>query len=385
MVGIRNELDALYHEDTISCYAIRVKVASGLEKYRNRLKKQSRNLEKQLLSPKNKARLKSYSKAFLNNIGLDSAGRARLGAEALKAIKYDLPTYIGKNLLADKGFDIATGILDLATPDLDTFLPNTSEKSKAELEKLVEDNEQANEKAVAEEEENLAKLKAEKEENLRREQENLETRIARMKEKREQAKIEKLKEKERDTLSLHTNTHKIHRDYRKMNQLKKPGIFFLRGLKVLGISTDYSGVEDLADAVKGARMYDYDQVDDVLWEIEKRHFSQPIILIGHSLGADSAVEIANKLNTLDYNFRKVDLLVTLDSVGANNDIIPQNVSKNLNYFGENSWLLNDGPNIARDVDQTTVINELRPEDHDELDDARDIQYDIINHIRDILE
>jgi thioesterase domain-containing protein len=143
-------------------------------------------------------------------------------------------------------------------------------------------------------------------------------------------------------------------------------------------------MKDMAAHVKGARFYGWDQKSEIVKEISKRPMHQPVILVGHSLGGDTAVEIANELNTLEHSFRKVNLLATLDSFGFNNDIIPQNVERNLNFIGHKSLWLNDGPNIARNTHETEVINELRDEQHTELDDSEQIQYNILKEINQLL-
>jgi hypothetical protein len=166
--------------------------------------------------------------------------------------------------------------------------------------------------------------------------------------------------------------------------LKKPGVFFITGLETFSLSNDYDGLKKMAEAIPEARVYGWNQKNEVIEEVLKRAANQKIILVGHSFGGDTAVDIANELNSLKHGFKKVDLLVTLDSVGRNNDIIPQNVKSNLNFFGEkNSWL-NDQPNVARNNNLTQVINELRHESHTDLDDSNDIQYKIMTEINALL-
>ncbi len=165
--------------------------------------------------------------------------------------------------------------------------------------------------------------------------------------------------------------------------VNRPAIFFIGGFNFVSSTND--GMRKMAEHVQGARFYDWDQKGEILKEVLKRPAHQPIILVGHSLGGDTAVEIAQELNTLDNGFKKVNLLVTLDSFGFNNDIIPQNVERNLNFIGHKSWFLNDAPNIARDSHMTKVFNELRDETHTELDDSQQIQYKIIAAINETLE
>ncbi len=174
----------------------------------------------------------------------------------------------------------------------------------------------------------------------------------------------------------------------KEGTVKKPAIIFIKGLDVLSSpsksESGYAGVGRLADSVKGSRIYGWDQQDEIIKEIKKVALNQPIILVGHSFGGDSAVEIANKLDSLEHSFRPVDLLITMDSVGFNNDIIPQNVRKHLNIFGEKSLLLNDGPHVARRHEMTDVKNILSPLEHTDLDDDKENQYEIVKLIQETL-
>lgn len=170
--------------------------------------------------------------------------------------------------------------------------------------------------------------------------------------------------------------------------LKKPAVIFVKGLDVFSSPSNsergYAGVGKMADAVEGARIYGWDQHADIIKEIKKREISQPIILVGHSFGGDTAIEVADELDSLEHGFRKVDLLVTIDSVGFDNDIIPQNVKNHLNVFGENDFFLNDGPHVARRNEMTKVKNILSQKDHTELDDDKEVQFEIVNMIQDAM-
>lgn len=171
--------------------------------------------------------------------------------------------------------------------------------------------------------------------------------------------------------------------------VKKPAIFFIKGLDVfsspLKSEGGYAGVGRMAEAVEGSRMYGWDQKDDIIKEIKKVHRDYPVILVGHSLGGDTAVEIADELDSLKENFRGVDLLITIDAVGFSHDIIPQNVKKHLNVFGETSAFLNDGPHVARREEKTNVRNILSPLDHTEIDDDKGVQFEVINLIQETLK
>jgi hypothetical protein len=174
----------------------------------------------------------------------------------------------------------------------------------------------------------------------------------------------------------------------KEGTLKKPAIIFVKGLDVFSSPSNsergYAGVGKMADAVEGARIYGWDQHDEIIEEIKKREQGQPIVLVGHSFGGDTAIEVADQLDSLEHGFRKVDLLVTIDAVGFDNDIIPQNVKKHLNVFGENDFFLNDGPHVARRHEMTNVKNILSPRDHTELDDDKEVQFEVVNLIKETL-
>ena len=174
----------------------------------------------------------------------------------------------------------------------------------------------------------------------------------------------------------------------KDGSLKSPAIIFVKGLDVFSSpsksETGYAGVGKMADAVPGSRIYGWDQHDDIVEQIKKVQDDQPVILVGHSFGGDTAVEVADTLDSLEHGFRKVDLLIMIDAVGADNDIIPQNVKNHLNVFGEKNILLNDGPHVARRHEMTNVKNILSPLDHTELDDDKEIQYEVVNLIKQTL-
>lgn len=196
------------------------------------------------------------------------------------------------------------------------------------------------------------------------------------------SKSKELKEK----LTSAEKALKIHT--KKFGNLKKPGIYFVSGFDWFGASSvkgNYDGIKDMADAIEGAKHYGWSEQDKILEDIKKRQPDQPIILVGHSFGGDAVVEIAQRLNTIENGFRKVDLMVTLDSVGLDNDLIPQNVKKNVNYLaqGPYNWL-NDGPNLALDYKRTAVENYLRHEEHADLDDTTDIQIKVLEEVEKII-
>jgi hypothetical protein len=174
----------------------------------------------------------------------------------------------------------------------------------------------------------------------------------------------------------------------KKHFLKKDQVIFIKGLDLfsspLKSEAGYEGINKLADAFEGSKIFKWNEQDDILNEINKIHPSNKIILVGHSLGGDTAVEISRRVDSLDHKFRPIDLLVTIDAVGFNNDIIPQNVKNHLNVFGESNFLLNDGPHVARNHEKTQVKNVLSHKDHTEIDDDKSIQFEVVNLIQQTL-
>lgn len=171
----------------------------------------------------------------------------------------------------------------------------------------------------------------------------------------------------------------------KLNQ--RPAIFFIQGLELFSSPSKseggYAGMGKMCESIEGSRLYSWDQKDEIIEQIQKTDQKYPVVLVGHSLGGDTAIEIANSLDSLEQKFRPIDLLITVDSIGFSHDIIPQNVKKHLNIFGENS-LLKDGPHVARREEMTDVRNILSPLDHTDIDDDREVQFEIISLIQNTL-
>jgi hypothetical protein len=162
-------------------------------------------------------------------------------------------------------------------------------------------------------------------------------------------------------------------------ELEGPGMYFISGLKLFSASKG-DGIEEMAKHLEGAQHFSWVHEKEILQDIMKRPIEEPIVLVGHSLGGNAAVKIANQLNSPAFGFRQIDLMVTMDSFGLGNDVIPANVKKNLNFIGHRNVFFNDGPNIARDSERTQVLNELRDEFHTQIDNAPDIQEKIYRKI-----
>ncbi len=174
---------------------------------------------------------------------------------------------------------------------------------------------------------------------------------------------------------------KIQKEKRGPTIIKRPAIMFVGGFNWFGFGKGNNELKKMADYVPGANYFNHTDRDDIMQEIQKRPLGESVILIGQGLGGDTAVEIANELNTMKNGFRKINLLVTMDSVGTNNDIIPQNVKKNLNFISDGKGIMTDGPNIARNTKYTSVSNELLADD---IFESKDVQFKLFESINDIL-
>lgn len=170
----------------------------------------------------------------------------------------------------------------------------------------------------------------------------------------------------------------------RVNYIKKPAVIFIEGFSAFGISNG-DGIKDMAENFPGAKRFSWEERDKIIDQIKKHAPDQPVVLVGHSFGGDTAVEIANTFNNVKNGFRSIDLLVSIDSVGMNHSIIPMNVKRNLNFFGEGIVpFLHGDPNVARNTDYTEVINELRSELHSKMEDVPEIQYKIFESINEVL-
>jgi hypothetical protein len=187
-----------------------------------------------------------------------------------------------------------------------------------------------------------------------------------------------------------TNTKKIEAKIKDIKTeapvhfIKKPAVIFIEGFSMFGISNG-DGIKDMADNYPGAKSFSWEEHGKIMDEIKKHTPDQPVVLVGHSFGGDTAIEVANELNSPKNGFRAVDLLVSIDAVGMNKTIIPVNVKSNLNYFGEGLIpFVHGDPTVARNTKYTEVTNELRNDMHSKMDDSPEIQFEIFNKINDVL-
>lgn len=172
-------------------------------------------------------------------------------------------------------------------------------------------------------------------------------------------------------------------DGKKTKKIEKPALIFIEGFELF--SSGGNGVKDMAQAMPGGKHFGWDQKKEIVNEIQKHSDKQPVVLVGHSFGADTAVEIAEEFNNLQKGYRPIDLLVTLDAVGFNHHVIPVNVKRNLNFFAEGRIpMLHGTAHVAKNPKLTNVHNELKSVTHTDIDDSRDIQFEIFNEIKNLI-
>lgn len=170
----------------------------------------------------------------------------------------------------------------------------------------------------------------------------------------------------------------------KFHFIKKPALIFIEGFSAFGISNG-DGIKEMADNMPGAKRFSWEEHDKIMSEIKKHAPDQPVVLVGHSFGGDTAIEIANELNSVKNAFRSIDLIVSIDAVGMNKTIIPQNVKRNLNFFGEGILpFVHGDPTVARNTKYTDVTNELRSDMHSKMEDNPEVQFQIFEAINETL-
>jgi len=111
-------------------------------------------------------------------------------------------------------------------------------------------------------------------------------------------------------------------------------VYLLRGfIGVFSTGIDHLGTEVNAAGVHGEVFQD-DQWSDLATAIEVKYRNhpdaEPLVLIGHSYGADDAINISRQLDTAGV---PVDLLVTLDPVTP--QPVPKNVRLCVNLYQSN--------------------------------------------------
>jgi len=128
------------------------------------------------------------------------------------------------------------------------------------------------------------------------------------------------------------------------SQAAEPSSPYGTVLVVRGIFTVFSlGLDDLAFQLKKLRLdvhvtpavLAYDTADGICWKYASGQLRGPIILIGHSLGADMLSGLARRIGTRGF---PVDLMIMIDSTNPSN--VPPNVRRCVNLYQSNaspSW------------------------------------------------
>ncbi len=159
-----------------------------------------------------------------------------------------------------------------------------------------------------------------------------------------------------------------------ITRVNKPGIFFIKGFSFNPFGDEEKGLAGMSKNIPTSEVFSWNDTDAIIKAINSRPHSQPIVLVGHGMGGDTAVDVVNQMNSVEHGFRRIDLLVTMDSIGTDNDIIPQNVRENYNLISDQDTLFNDGPNVARKKGQTRVDNQLLEIGHNEMEVDPEVQF-----------
>ena len=132
------------------------------------------------------------------------------------------------------------------------------------------------------------------------------------------------------------------------------------------------GTHEMADSpgiggavTGGAHKFTWTQDDEAVAAIQRALQAdpcQPVVLIGHSIGADEAVETAEDLRKLGIC---VDLLVQIESIGIGDEVKPANVERGVNIWSTSLAGL-DGANSVEGSENIGVDEgggRLRPLQH----------------------
>ncbi len=96
--------------------------------------------------------------------------------------------------------------------------------------------------------------------------------------------------------------------------------------------------------------------------------SVALILYGHSLGGDAVVKLARELKKMDVPVR---LTIQIDSVGMDDDTIPSNVARAVNFYQRNGpWIRGQSVIRAEDTRKTAILGNFKYDYKDkEIDDS----------------
>lgn len=147
---------------------------------------------------------------------------------------------------------------------------------------------------------------------------------------------------------------------------------FSRGLDEMGAQLESRGVVAHVQGHLSWRTVAKQIIDD-----RRRYGPSPVILIGHSLGANAVISIAEKLGAAGI---RVDYLATFAATAP--DPVPGNVRRVVNYyFATNGWgePLVPGPGFVgklsnRDFSKSEVIG------HFNIDKQRPLQAEVVREV-----
>lgn len=124
-----------------------------------------------------------------------------------------------------------------------------------------------------------------------------------------------------------------------------------------GGSESATGMDLLADRIREeglgfeVAVHEHEDQDAAIARIEEaleENLRAKVVIMGHSLGGDSAVEVAETLGAKNIG---VDLLVQIDSVGVGDEVKPPGVKRAVNIFSTSG----DGIDGAQQVDGSENI------------------------------
>lgn len=99
-------------------------------------------------------------------------------------------------------------------------------------------------------------------------------------------------------------------------------------------------------------VYTYQDTQEAINDILSSDIDS-LVLVGHSFGGQAVVNVARNLQSHGII---VDLTVQIDSVGSDDDLLPENVRTGYNYYQQGD-LINGETNVnAADPERTTISN-----------------------------
>ncbi|MGR7995249.1 thioesterase domain-containing protein [Xanthobacter sp. ZOL 2024] len=160
-----------------------------------------------------------------------------------------------------------------------------------------------------------------------------------------------------------------------------PHVYLMRGLA----NVFSYGLDDLAAKLNArgipATVYEYGQwqsLADMASAESRAHGRFPIVVVGHSLGADAAIQMAERLTALG---TPPTLVVTFDPVGVNT--VGAASGRFVNYYQSNNGYgkrLTAGPGfrgklINRNLDQVAAI------DHFNIEKSPQLHSEVVSQVR----